>query len=387
MCDIVDAQIEVALVQLSVKWTNFENVSKSVEEALDQEDPNYSDNYIRHIDELEGRRDETLKWQVAGERVRREWQSVKDAVRAETLEQAKPKPVINVSVEPPAVTVHTTTNERERSPTRRMPIKLKEISLPEFSGNRLDWFPFWDMFKANIHKNRELSDVQKFTYLRQQLKGEALATICTFQVTAANYDAAVTLLNKRFGDKQTIVDAHMLQLDSIPACKNINDVSQIRQFQLTIAQNINALEALNVFKDGYGTLLSTRLLRKIPEQLQKKWFEDPKNKSTDLDAFLIFLEDQVGALERFSRLKLLDDSQRQIKTQKEQHTTSSSVSSTSALLAGSYHQHNMGEAASQQTRAFFPDSPCPFGCTSVHFPSRCPLPLETRRRALTERKA
>ncbi len=113
----------------------------------------------------------------------------------------------------------------------------------------------------------------------------------------------------------------MLQLDSIPACRNINDVSQIRHFQLTISQNINSLEALNVFKDGYGSLLSTRLLRKIPEQLQKKWFEDPTNKSTDLDAFLKFLEDQVEALERFSRLKLSDDAQKQVKTQRE-HTTS-----------------------------------------------------------------
>ena len=127
----------------------------------------------------------------------------------------------------------------------------------------------------------------------------------------------------------------MVRLDSLPASKNINDVASMRRLQLSIEQHINALTALKVDSTGYGALLATRLLRKVPEQLQKKWFEDPKNKSTDLNAFITFLSEQLNALERFSRLKLLDDSQKPTQQapqqQKEKQFSAPDISSTSAL--------------------------------------------------------
>lgn len=44
-------------------------------------------------------------------------------------------------------------------------VKLPEIRLPSFNGNIRDWVTFRDMFRSLIHRNTQLTDIDKFTYL------------------------------------------------------------------------------------------------------------------------------------------------------------------------------------------------------------------------------
>jgi len=50
---------------------------------------------------------------------------------------------------------------------------LPRLNLPTFSGNALDWQPFWDSFDAAVNSNPTLTGVHKLNYLRSQLQGEA----------------------------------------------------------------------------------------------------------------------------------------------------------------------------------------------------------------------
>ena len=45
-------------------------------------------------------------------------------------------------------------------------VKLQRITLPHFNGNLMKWIPFWDSYESSVHNNRELSDIDKFNYLR-----------------------------------------------------------------------------------------------------------------------------------------------------------------------------------------------------------------------------
>ena len=56
-------------------------------------------------------------------------------------------------------------------------VKLPELSLPKFNGDPLKWTEFWDLYKATIHENVRISNVQKLAYLRNQLEGTALETV------------------------------------------------------------------------------------------------------------------------------------------------------------------------------------------------------------------
>ena len=51
-----------------------------------------------------------------------------------------------------------------------------------------------------MHNNPELSDVNKFTYLQPLLQKEAKDSIAGLALTSANYQAAIEILKKRFGD-------------------------------------------------------------------------------------------------------------------------------------------------------------------------------------------
>lgn len=71
------------------------------------------------------------------------------------------------------------------------------------------WQPFWDCFEASIHNNNNLTGVQKLSYLRGQLQGEASRVIAGFPLTNSNYQHSVTLLQERFGQLHQQVDVHL----------------------------------------------------------------------------------------------------------------------------------------------------------------------------------
>ena len=45
-------------------------------------------------------------------------------------------------------------------------VKLPKISLPQFRGNLMKWTAFWDSFTSAVHTNDQLSEIDKFNYLR-----------------------------------------------------------------------------------------------------------------------------------------------------------------------------------------------------------------------------
>ena len=49
--------------------------------------------------------------------------------------------------------------------------RLPKLHLPTFDGNPLQWQTFWASFSAAVDSNPCLTGVQKFNYLRTQLKG------------------------------------------------------------------------------------------------------------------------------------------------------------------------------------------------------------------------
>ena len=65
--------------------------------------------------------------------------------------------------------------------------RLPKLALPIFMGNLLKWQTFWDTFQTAIHNNSGLSDVQKFTYLKAQLSGDAANSIDGLPLTESNY--------------------------------------------------------------------------------------------------------------------------------------------------------------------------------------------------------
>jgi len=73
-------------------------------------------------------------------------------------------------------------------------------------------------FLLAVHENGELSKIDKFNYLHSLLEGAAAFTIQRFSLTKSNYDPALELLKKRFGNTKQIIATHMEEIFRLPAC-------------------------------------------------------------------------------------------------------------------------------------------------------------------------
>ncbi|XP_068690523.1 uncharacterized protein [Montipora foliosa] len=87
-------------------------------------------------------------------------------------------------------------------------VKLPKLDFNKFSGELLKWQEFWDSFESAIHSNASLNPVEKMNYLRAKLEGEGEEVISGLTLTNANYEEAIRLLQKRFGQNEIIINAH-----------------------------------------------------------------------------------------------------------------------------------------------------------------------------------
>ena len=80
--------------------------------------------------------------------------------------------------------------------------RLPKLSLPKFRGDVTKWNTFWDSFQVAVHRNEEISNIDKFNYLNYVLERMAVRAIPGLTLTEANYDAAVKLLQERYDRPQ-----------------------------------------------------------------------------------------------------------------------------------------------------------------------------------------
>ena len=56
-------------------------------------------------------------------------------------------------------------------------VKLPELEIPVFDGDKMKWREFWDFFKVTVDQNKWLSEIKIFCYLKSKLTGEASQVI------------------------------------------------------------------------------------------------------------------------------------------------------------------------------------------------------------------
>ena len=181
-------------------------------------------------------------------------------------------------------------------PSRNTNARLPKLTLPSFHGDYTKWSEFWEIFDCNIHNNDAISDVEKFSYLRGLVKGNAQRVIEGLSMTAANYTEAVDLLKKRFGSKNRILKAHvreMLLIEPIKSTKN----GALRTLVDKILVHVRALNSLGLDPETYGAFLMQIILSRLPSQLKTEWARKDVNDDLEIEAMMQFLDHEAAALE------------------------------------------------------------------------------------------
>ena len=175
--------------------------------------------------------------------------------------------------------------------------KLPKLTLRAFDGDLTSWTTFWDSYEAAVHKNPDLSEIDKFMYLKTLVEKSAREAINGLTLTAANYHEAVSILEKRFGNKQTIISKHMDMLLNIEAVTSQHNVIGLRRMYDRVESHIRGLRALGVSSDSYGSLLSSVLLKKLPHELRLLISRKVSDDEWNTDALMKVLEEELKARE------------------------------------------------------------------------------------------
>ncbi|XP_017475849.1 PREDICTED: uncharacterized protein LOC108366080 [Rhagoletis zephyria] len=120
-------------------------------------------------------------------------------------------------------------------------IYLPKLQLTRFSGEQRDWLDFYNVFSTLVHNNKDLSDVEKFQYLRSCLADKASRLIQSLEVTSVNYKVALELIVAWFNNSRLIFQAHMQQISDIPPLSSAT-VPALRNFIDIVNVNLRAMQ-------------------------------------------------------------------------------------------------------------------------------------------------
>ncbi|XP_035211465.1 uncharacterized protein LOC118185689 [Stegodyphus dumicola] len=103
-------------------------------------------------------------------------------------------------------------------------VRLPKLELSTFTGENIDeWISFYDLFKASVDNNPNISKCQKFQYLKASCKKKALSIIESIPISDANYDIALQLLQERYSNKRELTNALIRKMFNLP---NVSDSAQ-----------------------------------------------------------------------------------------------------------------------------------------------------------------
>ncbi len=169
------------------------------------------------------------------------------------------------------------------SNTKKAKAKLPKIELQTFYGKPTDWPEFWDAFSSTVDADEELPDAVKFQYLRKSLEEPAKSVISGFKITAANYKAAVKLLQERYARPAVIKRAHINELLNMNSIFDDRQVGKLRSFHDKAETHFRGLESLSVDTETYSAIVVPVLLEKIPQSVRLNMVRSSEKNQLDWD--------------------------------------------------------------------------------------------------------
>lgn len=186
-------------------------------------------------------------------------------------------------------------NHAVRPPQNKTSVKLPKLEISYFSGNKLKWVEFWQSFESSVHRNRNLSDIEKFNYLRSKLSGEARDSIAGLFLSNENYEVAVRILKDRYGNVQDTIDLHYNKMINLKAA--VDTVESLRFLLDSVNKHLRSLEVLeqDINQDVFVSIIKSKLPSGVIRHLELKKGCEPR---WTVDKLLDLLKEYVVACEK-----------------------------------------------------------------------------------------
>ena len=146
---------------------------------------------------------------------------------------------------------------------------LPEWKLAEFNGDPLKWHEWYGQFKSAID-SQPLTDDVKLTYLKTLVTGKAKIAIAEFAYCGLMYKDALRTLERKFGQPQAVVSAHLDKLSSFPPLKMHNS-DNIINYSAAISSLVGVFKSLSYDADLKSASLLNQAVQKLPPNMKESW--------------------------------------------------------------------------------------------------------------------
>lgn len=204
---------------------------------------------------------------------------------------------------------------------RTQEVKLPQISIPTFAGDKLQWTTFFDTFSSLVDENMSIPNISKMHYLRDSLSGPAFRTIAQIPISDANYTIAWNLLREKYHDKRAIVN-DCIKTFLFQEQMSAQNAEDVRNLIDTSRETIQCIDSLDVNVEEWDPFLVYVLQTKLDKNTAIDW-EKRLNGSKEIPKFsdmMDFLETQYRILETPTQIPSTSH-----KTTQKIHTTKAST--------------------------------------------------------------
>lgn len=176
-------------------------------------------------------------------------------------------------------------------------VRLPKIDLIKFAGDYKEFDAYIDLFNALVHENPNISDVEKFNYMKSSLEGQPLSIIRNLKTTSDNYIIAYESIVKRYSNKRLKAKAHW---DAINNTTKVNsgDGNALRKLLDIFSENLTSLTTMGFPTKHWNFILVMTLMQRL-DQDTITFFEQLEHKSNEVPLYenlFNFLENQCIAL-------------------------------------------------------------------------------------------
>ena len=146
---------------------------------------------------------------------------------------------------------------------------LPEWKLSQYNGDPLQWHEWFGQFKSAIDAQSLTNDV-KLTYLKTLVTGKAKTAIAEVAYSGVMYKDALKTLERKFGQPQAVVSAHLEKLSSFPPLMMHNS-DNIINYSATISSLVGVFKSLSYDADLKSASLLNTAVQKLPPNLKESW--------------------------------------------------------------------------------------------------------------------
>ena len=147
----------------------------------------------------------------------------------------------------------------------------KDLIVPEFHGDLTKWDNFWAVFTAVIDKHPKLSIINKFSKLRDVLKGVAYDSISHIHFNEDNYHLAKKELVNTFGLVDNLLNATSESYRKMSPCPD----KDFKQYQRLVQKTNGWMRLLSLHHPRHLAdpgMIIKEIENKLPPTLKDNWY-------------------------------------------------------------------------------------------------------------------